>query len=96
MIFYPSGTTGRPKGGHDASELGAQISALVEAWDGSQRHMLLALPLHHVHAIINGLAAHSPFARHVNPARVRRGSRVGATRLGDITVFTAVPTIYAS
>ena len=57
MIIYTSGTTGRPKGAvttHQA--IGAQISSLVRAWRWTPPdRLLLVLPLHHVHGIINGL-----------------------------------------
>ncbi|HET9358524.1 MAG TPA: AMP-binding protein, partial [Vicinamibacterales bacterium] len=59
MIIYTSGTTGRPKGvvtTHQA--IGAQIASLVEAWRWTPAdHLLLVLPLHHVHGIINGLGS---------------------------------------
>ena len=40
------------------ANVGAQIAALVEAWGWSpDDHLLLVLPLHHVHGIINGLGS---------------------------------------
>jgi malonyl-CoA/methylmalonyl-CoA synthetase len=57
MIIYTSGTTGRPKGAvirH--SNIGAQVASLVEAWGWrSDDRILLVLPMHHVHGILNGL-----------------------------------------
>jgi long-subunit acyl-CoA synthetase (AMP-forming) len=55
MMVYTSGTTGKPKGvvvTHAA--LRAQITSLIEAWGwtGDDR-ILLVLPLHHVHGIVN-------------------------------------------
>ena len=64
MIIYTSGTTGRPKGVvHTQGSLGAQIAALVEAWGWTaDDRILLVLPLHHVHGIINVRSARSPSA----------------------------------
>jgi len=97
MIIYTSGTTGRPKGVVTThANVGAQIAALVTAWGWSPRdRLLLTLPLHHVHGIINGLG--SALAVHATceilPAfdAERVWDRLAS---GDITVFTAVPTIY--
>jgi malonyl-CoA/methylmalonyl-CoA synthetase len=97
MIIYTSGTTGRPKGvvtTHQA--IGAQIASLVEAWRWTPAdHLLLALPLHHVHGIINGLGsalavrATCEILPSFDAAAV--WERLGS---GEVTVFTAVPTIY--
>ena len=97
MIIYTSGTTGRPKGVVTThAMIGAQVSSLVEAWGWSPSdRLLLVLPLHHVHGIINGLgsalAVHAtcemPPAFDAEHVRARLAS-------GGITVFTAVPTIY--
>src|SRR5678815_1862834 len=57
LIIYTSGTTGRPKGAVTTHQMiGAQISSLISAWRWTPSdHLLLVLPLHHVHGIINGL-----------------------------------------
>jgi malonyl-CoA/methylmalonyl-CoA synthetase len=97
MIIYTSGTTGRPKGvvtTHQA--IGAQIASLVEAWRWTPAdHLLLVLPLHHVHGIINGLG--SALAVRAT-CEILPSFDAGAVwaRLasGEVTVFTAVPTIY--
>lgn len=98
MIVYTSGTTGRPKGVVTTHEnIGAQIASLVEAWGWQPTdRMLLALPLHHVHAIINGLGC---------PLAVRASVEIlpafdpeavwDRLASGAITVFTAVPTMYS-
>ena len=55
MILYTSGTTSRPKGVVTThANITAQIVSLVEAWEWSaDDRILLCLPLHHVHGIIN-------------------------------------------
>jgi len=76
--------------------IGAQISSLVSAWGWRPTdRLLLCLPLHHVHGVINGLGS---------ALAVRATCEILPTfdatavwdRLasGAITVFTAVPTIY--
>jgi malonyl-CoA/methylmalonyl-CoA synthetase len=97
MILYTSGTTSHPKGvvtTHD--NLQAQVETLVEAWAWSaDDHILLVLPLHHVHGIVNVLtcALWSGAKCTVQP-----GFEVGAVwkqlEAGGLTLFMAVPTIY--
>ncbi len=98
MIVYTSGTTGRPKGAVTTHQnVGAQISALVEAWGWQPSdHMLLTLPLHHVHAIINGLGC-ALAVRATCEILPAFDADVVWERLssGEVTVFTAVPTIYS-
>ena len=55
MILYTSGTTSRPKGVVTThANIAAQVTTLIEAWEWSQNdRILLCLPLHHVHGIIN-------------------------------------------
>ena len=97
MIIYTSGTTGRPKGAVSTHQnIGAQISALVEAWRWTPSdHLLLALPLHHVHGIINGLCS-ALAVRATCEILPAFDAEVVWERLasGQVTVFTAVPTIY--
>jgi malonyl-CoA/methylmalonyl-CoA synthetase len=97
MIIYTSGTTGRPKGVVSTHEIiGAQIASLVNAWGWTPAdHLLLVLPLHHVHGIINGLGC-ALAVRATCEMMPRFDADDVWTRLasGDATVFTAVPTIY--
>ena len=97
MIVYTSGTTGKPKGAVSTHQnIGAQVAALVEAWRWTPSdRLLLALPLHHVHGIINGLCS-ALAVRATCEILPAFDAEVVWSRLasGDITVFTAVPTIY--
>ena len=97
LMLYTSGTTGKPKGvvtthGHVA----AQIGSLLEAWEWTAAdRALLVLPLHHVHGLINvlGCALAAGASCEIlpqfdaEPAWARLSS-------GEVTVFSAVPTIY--
>jgi malonyl-CoA/methylmalonyl-CoA synthetase len=98
MIIYTSGTTGKPKGSVSTHQnIGAQIASLVEAWRWTPAdRLLLTLPLHHVHGIINGLGS-ALAVRAMCEILPAFDAEVVWDRLasGDITVFTAVPTIYS-
>ncbi len=97
MMLYTSGTTGRPKGvvtTHANNE--AQVRSLVEAWEWTRDdHILLTLPLHHVHGIVNVLAcalwsgAVCQILARFEP--VETWERIAR---GDITLYMAVPTLY--
>jgi malonyl-CoA/methylmalonyl-CoA synthetase len=97
MMIYTSGTTGRPKGVvHTHASIAAQIRGMVEAWEWTRDdHILCALPLHHVHGIVNVLCcalwcgAECDILPAFDALEVWR--RIGA---GDLTLFMAVPTIY--
>ena len=97
MIVYTSGTTGKPKGVVTThGNLRAQVTSLVTAWEwAADDAILLVLPLHHVHGIVNVLTcALWAGARCEMLARFdanRVWSRLGG---GDLTLFMAVPTIY--
>jgi malonyl-CoA/methylmalonyl-CoA synthetase len=95
IMLYTSGTTGRPKGvrlSHAA--VSATVQSLHTAWGWRADDRLLhVLPLHHTHGLIvaalGGLWA---------GAEVRFASPAPAgiwDALADVTVFMAVPTIYA-
>jgi malonyl-CoA/methylmalonyl-CoA synthetase len=97
LMVYTSGTTGRPKGVvHTHSTLAAQVRGLVEAWAWSaDDRILLVLPLHHVHGIVNvtlcslwsGACCEAPGGFDALATWSRLAS-------GDLTLFMAVPTIY--
>jgi malonyl-CoA/methylmalonyl-CoA synthetase len=98
MIIYTSGTTGRPKGVVSTHQIiGAQIASLVDAWRWTPAdRLLLVLPLHHVHGIINGLGS-ALAVRATCEIMAAFDAELVWERLasGEITVFTAVPTIYS-
>ena len=98
MILYTSGTTGRPKGAVlSHANLQAQVESLTSAWGWTPAdRTLLHLPLHHVHGIVNVLTsalwngAVCEIMPVFRPVEVWRRLASGA-----ITLYMAVPTVYA-
>jgi len=98
MILYTSGTTGRAKGAVlTHANIQAQVESLSEAWAWSaQDRVLLHLPLHHVHGIVNALTcalwngAICEIMPSFDPTEV--WERLAAQR---VTLYMAVPTVYA-
>jgi malonyl-CoA/methylmalonyl-CoA synthetase len=96
-MVYTSGTTGRPKGVITTHQnLRAQVGSLASAWGwSSSDRSLHVLPLHHIHGIVNALScglwsgATVEFMAAFEPAAT--WDRLAS---GEITFFTAVPTIY--
>ncbi len=97
MMIYTSGTTGRPKGVVTTHEgLRAQVTGLIEAWEWSAAdHILLVLPLHHVHGIVNVLTC-ALWAGATCEMLPKFDADAVWSRIeeGDLTLFMAVPTIY--
>ena len=97
MILFTSGTTGRPKGVVSThANITAQIESLVEAWEWfADDRILLTLPLHHVHGIVNvlGCALWSGARCDMLPA-FDPGAVVERIAAGALTLYMAVPTIY--
>jgi len=98
LMIYTSGTTGRPKGvvlSH--GNLAAQVVSLAMAWGWTpDDRILLTLPLHHVHGIVNVLCcALWTGARceiHTGFDAVVTWQRLASN---ELTLYMAVPTIYA-
>src|SRR6202021_3855891 len=97
MILYTSGTTSRPKGVVTThANITAQIVSLVEAWEWSaDDRILLCLPLHHVHGIINVLSC-ALWSGATCEMLPRFDADLVWNRIarGSMTLFMAVPTIY--
>ena len=97
MMVYTSGTTGKPKGVVTThANIAAQVTSLVTAWEWRPDDwILLVLPLHHVHGIINVVTcALWAGARCEMLAKFDAEpvwSRIAAR---ELTLFMAVPTIY--
>jgi malonyl-CoA/methylmalonyl-CoA synthetase len=98
MILYTSGTTSLPKGVVTThANITAQIVSLVEAWEWSADDgILLCLPLHHVHGIINVVSC-ALWAGATCQMLARFDVNAVWDRIADgsITLFMAVPTVYA-
>jgi len=97
LMLYTSGTTGKSKGvviTH--GNLEAQTASLIEAWGWTPAdRTLLVLPLHHVHGLVNVvLTATRVGATLEMPSRFDVEATWDRLASGEITVFTAVPTIY--
>ena len=97
LIVYTSGTTGRPKGVVTThANLTAQIESLIAAWEWTASdRTLLVLPLHHVHGILNIVccALWSGAVLEMAP-RFETDATWDRLSSGELTVFSAVPTIY--
>jgi malonyl-CoA/methylmalonyl-CoA synthetase len=97
MMLYTSGTTGKPKGvvtSHSNTQ--AQVESLSEAWGWSKEdRILLHLPLHHVHGIINVLtsALWNGATCEILPSFDAPAvwERLAS---GDLSLYMAVPTVY--
>jgi malonyl-CoA/methylmalonyl-CoA synthetase len=97
MILYTSGTTSRPKGVVTThANIEAQIAALVNTWEWSANdRILLCLPLHHVHGIINVVSC-AMWSGATCDMLPRFDADTAWQRIADgkLTLFMAVPTIY--
>ena len=98
LMIYTSGTTGRPKGAvHTHGSIAAMVDGMVAAWAWSAAdRTVLVLPLNHVHGLVNvtltplavGACCEAPGSFDAVAVWERLAS-------GEVTVFMAVPTIYA-
>jgi malonyl-CoA/methylmalonyl-CoA synthetase len=98
-LIYTSGTTGKPKGAVATHAiLNAQMRSIVSAWELSPNDRLLhVLPLHHLHGILNALCAPLSAGACVEilPSFDARSVLERVAREPAVSVFMAVPTIYA-
>lgn len=103
MIIYTSGTTGLPKGAVIThANIHAQISSLVEAWGWMEKDIVLhALPLHHIHGIVNVLMCPLAVGGRCVMLPKFEAARVWSYILAinmpaneRVNVFMAVPTMY--
>eukprot|EP00047_Mylnosiga_fluctuans_P020659 m.94754 g.94754 ORF g.94754 m.94754 type:complete len:517 (-) comp8581_c0_seq3:108-1658(-) len=98
MIIYTSGTTGKPKGVVTSHKnVLSQVRTLYAAWEWTQDDVIYnVLPLHHIHGIVNVVLCGLYAGARVDMAD---GFHAQATldrlRAGDLTLFMAVPTVYA-
>eukprot|EP00698_Gefionella_okellyi_P015210 TRINITY_DN4290_c0_g1_i2.p1 TRINITY_DN4290_c0_g1~~TRINITY_DN4290_c0_g1_i2.p1 ORF type:complete len:336 (-),score=55.85 TRINITY_DN4290_c0_g1_i2:275-1282(-) len=98
MLVYTSGTTGKPKGVvYTHGMIQAQVRMLLHAWGWSANDTILhALPLHHVHGIVNALLCPLTIGARCEMLPKFDAASVWDRLLsGDITVFMGVPTMYA-
>jgi malonyl-CoA/methylmalonyl-CoA synthetase len=95
IMLYTSGTTGRPKGvrlSHAA--VAATVASLETAWRWRRDDRLLhVLPLHHTHGLI--VAALGALWAGAEARFMAFEAATAWDALADVTVFMAVPTIYA-
>ena len=103
LVIFTSGTTGAPKAAlHTHASLAAQIDSLAEAWGWTGADNILhALPLNHVHGIVNAW-----MCAHAVGAEVTFCAKFSATEwwrsVADrndgthttTTIFMGVPTMY--
>src|SRR5579871_53925 len=97
MILYTSGTSSRPKGVVTThANIAAQIRSLVQAWEWSaDDRILLCLPLHHVHGIINVVSCALSAGATCQMLPCFDANAVwDCIASGSLTLFMAVPTIY--
>jgi malonyl-CoA/methylmalonyl-CoA synthetase len=98
LILYTSGTTSKPKGVVTThANIQAQVESLVSAWHWSANdHILHVLPLHHIHGVVNVLLC-SLWSGAICEFLPRFDARQAWHRIahGGLTLFMAVPTIYA-
>ncbi|XP_019857471.1 PREDICTED: acyl-CoA synthetase family member 3, mitochondrial-like isoform X1 [Amphimedon queenslandica] len=103
MILYTSGTTGHPKGvllTH--SNIRYHIYSLVSEWDYSEADVVLhALPLHHLHGILNILLCPLSCGASILMHNKFEPDKVWSSLLNKhdgnypkVNVFSGVPTMY--
>ena len=98
LMVYTSGTTGAPKGAvHTHRSVLAQVTSMAEAWEWTDSdRVLLVLPLHHVHGIVN-VTLTALWSGALCEAQPGFEPLATWDRLAseELTLFMAVPTVYA-
>ena len=97
MMLYTSGSTGKPKGVVTTHKnIEAQAMSLISAWEWtSEDYILNALPLHHIHGIVNVLTCALRMGAVCEILPKFDAEEVWARIMkGNLTLFMAVPTIY--
>jgi long-chain acyl-CoA synthetase len=97
ILFYTSGTTGKPKGVPLAHrQVGFQINAINESSIICPAdRLLLPLPLHHVYPLIVGLLC--PLSNGISiafPKSLTGTQIIRGLREGEITIVVGVPRLY--
>lgn len=98
LIVHTSGTTGRPKGAvHTHASIAAQITGMVERWRWvPEDRTLCVLPLNHVHGVVNASLTPLWVGAAVEAAEGFDAAVVWERfASGELTLFMAVPTVYA-
>ncbi|KAJ3174090.1 Acyl-CoA synthetase member 3, mitochondrial [Geranomyces variabilis] len=99
LMIYTSGTTGKPKAVLTThGNIQAQVKSLAEAWKFTPNDRILnVLPLHHVHGLINALnmPLWSGATCEFMPFHAAHVWERFMSKQRDLTVFMAVPTVYA-
>ncbi|KAB8078661.1 hypothetical protein BDV29DRAFT_187791 [Aspergillus leporis] len=99
LMIYTSGTTSNPKGCVTTHKnITFQAECLIKAWQYTPSdHLIHVLPLHHVHGVINGLAASflSGVTVEMHPKFDPKSIWSRWQDHGSSTMFMAVPTIYS-
>ncbi len=95
-IIYTSGTTGRPKGVVTThAHTRHQVESIAEAWELRPRDTVLnALPLHHVHGIVNALLCPLWCGARVEILRFDPDEIWKRVERRSANIFMGVPTMY--
>lgn len=97
LMLFTSGTTGPAKGAvFSQARLAAGIGSLMRLWGMSEKdHLVLALPLFHVHGLCVGLLGAFLSGATVTLLPAFRAPEIPAAIASGGTVFMGVPTMYA-